>query len=285
MVLWTVIFSDTVRLLELSLWHFTFHSAASRQVHLCTSLCRRHIGYRKWSSVSSTSHHQLSQSVLYQRHGLPQLFPWNRDHTYSSRHSLDATEICHGSSGEGKYAECKTCSNAASYSSETHSELWHCSHWSSWISQTCRKPLVLALTRHDISYAVNKLSQFMHMPTTDHWQAAKRVLCYLSGTLTHGIFLRKQSKPILHAYSDADWAGESDDYVSTNTYIIYMGSNPVSWTSKKQKGVARCSTESEYRAVANTASMGLFITHGTRCTCSHCPHSLLWQFWSYILMC
>lgn len=112
----------------------------------------------------------------------------------------------------------------------------------------------LALTRPDISYAVNRLSQFMHKPTTDHWGAVKRVLRYLSGTLTHGIFLRKQANPTLHAFSDADWAGDSDDYVSTNGYIIYLGSHPISWTSKKQQGVARSSTEAEYRSVANTAA-------------------------------
>ena len=115
-------------------------------------------------------------------------------------------------------------------------------------------PQYLALTRPDISYAVNRLSQFMHRPTSEHWQAVKRVLRYLSGTLSHGIFLRKQHTSSLHAYSDADWAGDSDDYVSTNAYIIYLGSQPISWTSKKQKGVARSSTEAEYRSVANTAS-------------------------------
>lgn len=113
--------------------------------------------------------------------------------------------------------------------------------------------LQYTLTRPDISYAVNRLSQFMHRPTTEHFQALKRVLRYLSGTLNHGIFLRKQSTPSLHAFSDADWAGDSDDYVSTNAYILYHGSNPISWTSKKQKGVARSSTKAEYRAV-NTAS-------------------------------
>ena len=40
----------------------------------------------------------------------------------------------------------------------------------------------LALTRPDVSYAVNKLSQFMHCPTSDHWQAAKRVLLSLRDT-------------------------------------------------------------------------------------------------------
>ena len=31
----------------------------------------------------------------------------------------------------------------------------------------------LCLTRPDISYVVNKLSQFMHRPTSKHWNAAK----------------------------------------------------------------------------------------------------------------
>lgn len=111
-----------------------------------------------------------------------------------------------------------------------------------------------SLTRPDISYAVNRLSQFMHRPTTCHWLAVKRLLCYLSGTLSHGIYLRIQTHAPLHAFSDADWAGESDDYVSTNGYIVYLGSHPISWTSRKQKGVARSSTEAEYRAVAHTSA-------------------------------
>lgn len=112
----------------------------------------------------------------------------------------------------------------------------------------------LQFTRLDIAYAVNKLSQFMHMPTEDHWQAAKRILRYLAGTPTHGIYFSASNKLVLHAYSDADWAGDSDDYISTNSYIVYLGRHPISWTSRKQSGVARSSTEAAYRAVANAAS-------------------------------
>ena len=78
----------------------------------------------------------------------------------------------------------------------------------------------LAFTRPDISFAVNKLSQFMHSPTDEYWQAAKRVLRYLAGTTTHGVFLRRQNNLSLHAFSDADWAGDVD---STNAYVIYLG--------------------------------------------------------------
>ena len=118
----------------------------------------------------------------------------------------------------------------------------------------------LPLTRPDISFAVNKLSQFMHQPTTEHWTAVKRVLRYLSGTRTHSISFSSKNNPTLHAFTDADWAGNRDDYTSTGAYIVYLGSHPVAWSSKKQTGVARSSTEAEYRSVAATAAEICWIT-------------------------
>lgn len=67
----------------------------------------------------------------------------------------------------------------------------------------------LAFTRPDIA-------------TDIHWQATKRILRYLAGTLTHGILFRPNSPLSLHAFSDADWAGDTDDFVSTNGYIVYL---------------------------------------------------------------
>ncbi|XP_019095028.1 PREDICTED: uncharacterized protein LOC109130205 [Camelina sativa] len=109
-------------------------------------------------------------------------------------------------------------------------------------------------TRPDIAFAVNKLSQFMHRPTNIHWLAVKRVLRYLAGTKDRGIFLCRNNTISLHAFSDDDWGGNKDDYTSTGAYIIYLGSHPVAWSSKKQKSVSRSSTEAEYRAVADTTS-------------------------------
>lgn len=66
--------------------------------------------------------------------------------------------------------------------------------------------------------------------------------------------LRKNSPRTLHAFADADWAGDPNDRTSTSAYVVFLGANPISWSYKKQKTVARSSTEAEYRAIASTAA-------------------------------
>lgn len=94
----------------------------------------------------------------------------------------------------------------------------------------------------------------MQAPTDIHWLALKRLLRYLRGTIHAGIQLHRDTPMRLHAFTDADWAGDKDDYVSTTGYIVYLGRNPISWSSKKQRALARSSTEAEFRAVADTTA-------------------------------
>jgi hypothetical protein len=117
----------------------------------------------------------------------------------------------------------------------------------------------LSLTRPDISFAANKLSQFMHCPSTIHWTATKRLLRYLKNTIFHGISIQKNVNPLLTCYSDMDWAGNLDNRSSTSAYLIMLGSNLLFWSSRKQRAIARSSTEAEYRALATAASESMWI--------------------------
>ncbi|XP_052481122.1 secreted RxLR effector protein 161-like [Gossypium raimondii] len=135
----------------------------------------------------------------------------------------------------------------------------------------------IVITKPDIAYSVNKVCQFMHKPLTGHLKAVKRILRYLQGTLNYGLQFTRASKFLLEGYSDASWGSDIDDRRSTSGYCIFLGGNPVSWSSKKQHVVSRSTAEAEYRSVAHvTAEMTWIQSLLTELFVPSLPKALVW---------
>ncbi|XP_019158435.1 PREDICTED: uncharacterized protein LOC109155157 [Ipomoea nil] len=139
----------------------------------------------------------------------------------------------------------------------------------------------LTITRPDLVYSVNMLCQFMHSPTDNHWCLLKRVLRYIKGTQDYGLRLRPSTTSDLHAYSDSDWAGWPIDRKSTSGYAVFLGDNLVSWVSRKQRTVARSSTEAEYKGLADVAAEVTWVVSllrelgSTQASRQHCGATIL----------
>lgn len=114
--------------------------------------------------------------------------------------------------------------------------------------------LYLTMTRPDISYAVQSLSQFMHAPTKVHYNAALRIVRYLKQSPGMGILMPAVSNNSLSAFCDADWAACPESRKSITGYVVKYGEALISWKSKKQATVSRSTAESEFRSMAATVS-------------------------------
>ncbi|KAK2994763.1 hypothetical protein RJ640_001669 [Escallonia rubra] len=108
--------------------------------------------------------------------------------------------------------------------------------------------IYLTITRLEISYSVSVVFQFMQNPRTPHLEAARRVLRYVKGTLDYGVLYKRCDNFVLSGFTDADWAGDTNDRHSTSGYCFNTGSTAVSWCSKKQDIVVLSSTKAEYVA-------------------------------------
>ncbi|XP_019248660.1 PREDICTED: uncharacterized protein LOC109227925 [Nicotiana attenuata] len=94
----------------------------------------------------------------------------------------------------------------------------------------------------------------MQTPRHLHLVAVRRIMRYLSGTSTRGLFFPSGFPIQLNAFSDSDWAGCLDTRRSVTGWCMFLGDSLISWKSKKQDRVSKSSTESEYRAMSIACS-------------------------------
>ena len=71
--------------------------------------------------------------------------------------------------------------------------------------------MYLTATRPYIINDVSLLSRYMHCASEIHFQAAKRVIRYVIGTVDYGIKFSQVQSFNFHGFSDSDWVGCVDD--------------------------------------------------------------------------
>ena len=83
--------------------------------------------------------------------------------------------------------------------------------------------MYLTATRHDIAFAASYMSRFMESPKDCHWKAGKRVLRYIAGTTTHGLWYATSTSINLFRYKGSDYAQCIDDQKRTCGYAFLFG--------------------------------------------------------------
>ncbi|GKE94552.1 zinc finger, CCHC-type containing protein [Tanacetum coccineum] len=107
----------------------------------------------------------------------------------------------------------------------------------------------MTCTRHDIAFAVSKLSRYTSNPSTHHWQEIQMVLKYLKKTIDYSlIYIGDPS--VLKGYINASWISNAEDNSSTSGWVFLLGGCAISWASKKQTCITSSIMEYEFVALA-----------------------------------
>ena len=92
----------------------------------------------------------------------------------------------------------------------------------------------LTITRPNITFPINEVSQFMNSPRTFHWNAIVHILSYLKKPPRYGILYKNHGHCIVEDFFDAVLTRCLIDQWSTSKYYVFVDGNFMTQKSKKQ---------------------------------------------------
>ncbi|CAI7818916.1 unnamed protein product [Closterium sp. NIES-54] len=95
----------------------------------------------------------------------------------------------------------------------------------------------------------------------EHWEATRRVLCYLCSTSGMGLVLGGRGPVVLTGHTDASWFDDLATHRSSQGYTFNLGSDSVSWRSTRSSSVLSSSCEAEIYARAMAAQELRWLTY------------------------
>ncbi|XP_047259823.1 uncharacterized mitochondrial protein AtMg00810-like [Capsicum annuum] len=98
-----------------------------------------------------------------------------------------------------------------------------------------------AVSRPNLSFAVQVLSQYMHCPKTKHIEAALRVVRYIKASPSLGLFMHAETTNKLTTFCDSDWGACLQTKKLVAGYVVKFGDALISSKLKKQEIVSRSS--------------------------------------------
>ncbi|XP_062006095.1 secreted RxLR effector protein 161-like [Rosa rugosa] len=119
--------------------------------------------------------------------------------------------------------------------------------------------LYLTASGPDISYSVEVCARFQANPKESHLEAVKRIIRYVSGTTSCGIYYTFETNVEIAGYSDSDWGGNLKDRKSTSGGCFFIGNNMVAWHSKKQNYISLSTAEAEYVAAGSCCTQMIWM--------------------------
>ena len=122
-------------------------------------------------------------------------------------------------------------------------------------------------TRPDIVFATLTVAQFSENPGWPHWEAVKKIFCYLLGTKDLELTYGGEERGLV-GYVDAN--GVSQEHrQAISSYVFMVDGGAILWSSKKQELVTLSTMEAKYVATTHAAKEAVWL---------HCLFTELFNF-------